>query len=303
MSGDDELAIGAVSCHEDLVKLLAREFARADASLRELQARADRAGGTRLPRATCADMLAGRRFPKKAVMVAFLRACKVPEQEVPEWERAWERVRIARLPAAAAAEPGRPADPAPPAPRRRRRTLLLVPAMIGVLAIAAAIVAVGLWGKPRTFSEDGRAFGQGGSSRFTVRVDPANTGVRLIRLLDANVAQQRAAITVNGAPAGEWEPLMGGSGWGYQSADLPARLTTGRSSLTVVNTFVSSLWDFNEFRYVVQHQINGAWSTVDTVDIGPGHTDSEAAHDYHITGQTFRGTRVFAYPESEEGLE
>ncbi|YCK32801.1 hypothetical protein ACNF49_01435 [Actinomadura sp. ATCC 39365] len=93
-----EPGVESVSCHEGLVRLLAEQFARADVSLRELQARADRAGGPRLPRATCADMLAGRRFPKKAVMVTFLRACGVPEHRVPEWERAWERVRINRMP-------------------------------------------------------------------------------------------------------------------------------------------------------------------------------------------------------------
>jgi hypothetical protein len=303
-------AVGAVNSHEDLVKLLTEEFARADASLRELQARADRTGGTRLPRATCADMLAGRRFPKKAVMMAFLRACRVPEQQLPAWERAWERVRIAHLSTTAATEPDHtaahqgPMSPTErPAAHRRRRTPLLVLAMLSVLTISAAIVVGGLWSRPRTITDDGRAFGPGGSSRFTVRVDPANTGVRLIRLLDANVPQQRAAITVNGAPAGEWKPLLGSTGWGYQSADLPARLTAGRSSLTVVNTFVSSLWDFNEFRYVVQHQINGAWSTADTVDIGPGHIDSETAHDYHITGQTFRGSRTFASSEEEANIE
>jgi hypothetical protein len=309
-------AVEAVNSHEDLVKLLTEEFARADASLRELQARADRAGGARLPRATCADMLAGRRFPKKAVMMAFLRACRVPEQQLPAWERAWERVRIAHLSTAPPTEPDHtaaidraahqgpiPHTVVPPASHRRRRTPLLVLAMLSVLAISAAIVAGGLWGRPRTTTDDGRAFGPGGSSRFTVSVDPANTGVRLIRLLDANVPQQRAAITVNGAPAGEWKPLLGSTGWGYQSADLPARLTTGRGSLTIVNTFVSSLWDFNEFRYVVQHQINGAWSTADTVDIGPGHTDSEAAHDYHITGQTFRGSRTFSSSEAGETIE
>ncbi|MFD0475581.1 hypothetical protein ACFQ0B_50690 [Nonomuraea thailandensis] len=89
----------SVSTHEELVALLAEQFARADVSLRELQARADRAGGTRLPRATCADMLAGRRFPRKAVMMAFVRACQVPEHRLPAWERAWERVRLARMPA------------------------------------------------------------------------------------------------------------------------------------------------------------------------------------------------------------
>ncbi|MFI9593932.1 hypothetical protein [Nonomuraea sp. NPDC052265] len=89
----------SVTCHEDLAKLLAEQFARADVSLRELQARADRSGGARLPRSTCADMLAGRRFPKKAVMVAFLRGCRVPDHQLPAWERAWDRVRISRLPA------------------------------------------------------------------------------------------------------------------------------------------------------------------------------------------------------------
>ncbi|MFI9594505.1 hypothetical protein [Nonomuraea sp. NPDC052265] len=93
-----EPGVESVNCHEGLVRLLAEQFARADVSLLELQARADRTGGPRLPRATCADMLAGCRFPRKAVMVTFLRACGVPERQVPEWERAWERVRIARMP-------------------------------------------------------------------------------------------------------------------------------------------------------------------------------------------------------------
>ncbi|MFF4197523.1 hypothetical protein [Nonomuraea sp. NPDC001831] len=100
--GEDQEGAGpgveSVSCHEGLVRLLAEQFARADVSLRELQARADTAGGPRLPQATCADMLAGRRFPNKAVMVSFLLACGVPEHRVPEWERAWERVRTNRMP-------------------------------------------------------------------------------------------------------------------------------------------------------------------------------------------------------------
>ncbi|GAA5051094.1 hypothetical protein GCM10023259_029140 [Thermocatellispora tengchongensis] len=450
------------------MKLLAEQFARADASLRELQARADRAGGPRLPRATCADMLAGRRFPKKAVMVAFLRACRVPEQQLPAWERAWERVRIARMPAMAglyrtttarsngtteptAPQPGPPVEPtapppgstagptapqprsaiqptaavgptvphtlpaigpiapavertepavgqvspeverttraveqaapvlspvppaieqavratervapvveqAPPAVERvergvgqaapaaeqaapsvKRAVPVVEPvveqtapaveravpgverggrgfgrwrgrrvALLVGLPAVAVVVAVGAWHalQPRTVTDDGRAFGRGGSSRFTVKVDPANTGVRLIRRLDANVPLQRASISVNGVPAGEWKPLLGGTyGWLDQSVDIPPALTTGRSSLTVVNTFVSSVWDFNEFRYVVKQKINGVWSTADVVDIGPDHTGSEAEHDYRITGQTFRGHRTFDYPPSGESAE
>ncbi|TDD34159.1 XRE family transcriptional regulator [Actinomadura sp. KC06] len=92
--------LDAVTCGEELARLLAEQYARADVSLRELELRSNKAGGTRLARATCSDMLAGRRFPKKAVMVAFLRACQVPEEQLADWARAWERVRIAQLPTA-----------------------------------------------------------------------------------------------------------------------------------------------------------------------------------------------------------
>ncbi|MFB4262946.1 hypothetical protein [Nonomuraea sp. GTA35] len=446
----------SVTRHEELVRLLAEQFARADVSLRELQARADRAGGTRLPRATCADMLAGRRFPKKAVMVAFLRGCRVPEQRLPAWEQAWERVRVARLATMAAraqaeaqaqlsalatATPPRPATPAEAAPPRpatpaeaasaqpdasvatiqadapaappwaeapavwtpdrfqpydatmpggppagagttpegpgvppavmppqpetpaageqarrkvagqaqerasgqaqekaprqaqekvagraprkaaaqpgpegngqeRSRWRAFAVAVLASLTAAALGLLVGMWvSQPaashqpgRFVVDDGRAFGPGGSSRFTVTVDPANTGVRLIRRLDAGIGRQRAAITVNGVPAGTWQPLpvQQAFRWQDQSVDLPPAVSAGRRSLAVVNTFVSSDQDFNEFRYVVEQRLDGVWETAGTLDVGPQHLESEAAHGYEITGpQTFAGVQEFAYPPSE----
>lgn len=346
-SGEDPRAVRemsgpgleSVTCHEDLVRLLAEQFARADMSLRELQARADKAGGIRLPRATCADMLAGRRFPKKAVMVAFLRACRVPEHQFPVWERAWERVRVTRMPAVAgqdrriestsgiepAAQPTGPSEagPARVANRGWRYTAALAALVsLSLLAVAVALavivdqrgapqhVASEAPGRPvdhgRIVTDDGRAFGRGGLSRFTVTVDPANTGVRLIRRLDVGVALQHATITVNGVPAGKWEPLLGDSTykWRDQSVDIrPPALTAGRHSLTIVNTFVSSSLGFNEFLYVIKQKVNGVWSTADRVDIGPNHTASEAAHDYHIIGgieEPWGGTQTFAYPPLEE---
>ncbi|MFG1684552.1 hypothetical protein ACGFNP_30615 [Nonomuraea sp. NPDC049269] len=330
--------VDSVNCHEDLVRLLAEQFARADTSLRELQLRADKAGGARLPRATCADMLAGRRFPKKALMVAFLRACRVPEPQLPAWERAWERVRVARMPtgtelnrqpngtepdrgpggaapATWAAGPGE-AGPAP-VPRRSWRQAA-VSAALAALATAGAVSVIidqrgasqsvasdGLdspVGPGRIVSDDGRAFSAGGSSRFTATVDPANSGVRLIRRLDAGVARQYATITVNGDPAGTWRQLPGDSTykWREQIVEIPRTLTAGRRSLTIVNTFVSSSLGFNEFLYVIEQKINGAWSIADTVDIGPDHTASEAAHDYRIVAQGWADTQTFTYPPREE---
>ncbi|MFC4121717.1 hypothetical protein [Nonomuraea zeae] len=318
----------AVTCHQDLVRLLNLQFAQADASLRELQARADKAGGARLPRATCADMLAGRRFPKKAVMVAFLRACRVPGDQLPAWERAWDRLRVTRLPVHAESErpdetPGAPGEeePAPISARpptrawgRRRAVLSAVSAVLGVAALAGVVVAQRM-ASPRAasggsaaadpghiLSDDGRAFGPGGSSWFTVTVDPANAGVRLVRRMDAGVAMQYAVITVNGRPAAIWRPLPGDATykWRDQVVTIPRALTEGRRTLAIGNTFMSSSLGFNEFRYVVEQHVGGSWAVADTLDVGLRHTASEAAHGYRIIGQGWADNQTFAYPPREE---
>lgn len=316
----------SVTCHEDLVKLLAEQFARADVSLRELQARAEKAGGARLPRTTCADMLAGRRFPKKAVMVAFLHGCRVPGHQLPLWERAWERVRVSRLPAGdpadRAVEPswGSPlATQTAPGSRRTTRTIgrrLVMAVAVPTAAIALGIALVQLLTPQRggteavldhiadpaqIVSDDGRAFPRGGSSRFTVTVDPANTGIRLTRRLDVGVGLQQATITIDGTGAGQWRPLLEDSvyKWRNQIVVIPANLTAGRHSLTIVNTCVSPS-GFNEFRYTVEHRVDGVWSTADTLDVGRDHTASEAAHDYRLHGEDWAGTQTFAYPPREE---
>ncbi|MGJ6969184.1 hypothetical protein ACSDR0_45570 [Streptosporangium sp. G11] len=319
----------SVTCHEDLVKLLAEQFARADVSLRELQARADRAGGTRLPRATCADMLAGRRFPKKAVMVAFLRGCRVPDHQLPAWERAWERVRVNQLPAGSAEDRSVESSRGTPhaaqvvsapgdtgtaraAGRRRRRAALFTAVAAVTLSVIIAQRATPqrgasegvpghIVGPDHIVSDDGRAFPRGGASRFTVTVDPANTGVRLIRRLDVGVGLQHATITVNGTPAAKWRPLLedGIYKWRNQIVAIPPNLTTGRRSLTIVNTCVSPS-GFNEFLYTVEQEVSGVWSTADTVDIGRDHTASEAAHDYRVVGEDWAGTQTFAYPPRKE---
>ncbi|MGW2218352.1 hypothetical protein ACWCSD_25515 [Nonomuraea sp. NPDC001684] len=345
----------SVTCHEDLVRLLAEQFARADVSLRELQARADRSGGARLPRSTCADMLAGRRFPKKAVMVAFLRGCRVPEHQLPAWERAWDRVRISRLPAGSWDDRGSPtsdglqasdgpqtagspqassgmlsaaigsAGPVPPGGAVSvggggglRRAVLFAGIAVPVAAalVLAVVVALRLTGRPeprperasgqtvdpgQIVTDDGRAFPRGGSSRFTVSVSPANTGVRLIRRLDAGVGLQDATITLDGVPAARWRPLLEDAvhKWRNQIVDLPPGLTAGRRALTVVNTCVSET-GFNEFLYTVEHRINGVWSVADRVDVGPDHPASEAAHDYRVVRGDWAHHQTFAYPPRRE---
>ncbi|MQA94271.1 MAG: protein kinase [Streptosporangiales bacterium] len=148
----------------------------------------------------------------------------------------------------------------------------------------------------REVTDDGRAFQSGGWSQFTVTVDPDNTGVRITRRFDADVAWQSASISVNGRPAGMWEPVPGARlTWMDQTVRLPLSVTDGRSRLTIRNTYEDSTKDFNEFRYVIEQRIGEEWERADVVDVGPSHTAQEKAHDYRITEQTWRGTRTFRY--------
>ena len=144
--------------------------------------------------------------------------------------------------------------------------------------------------------DDGRAFGPGGASQFTVAIDPANQGVQLTRRFDAGIGNQRARVLVDGAPAGEWEPQPPSGGWLDQTVELPAALTAGKSQITIRNEFVSSDLDYNEFTYWADSRVGGELERTDTVDVGPLSTADEAAHAYRIEAQTWEGDRTFRYP-------
>ncbi|GAA2448203.1 hypothetical protein GCM10010191_77020 [Actinomadura vinacea] len=192
-----------------------------------------------------------------------------------------------------------------PAPEREipRRAVLISGLVASVAAVAAVVSFLVLpeSAKPsapsrRVVTDDGRAFGDGGWSRFTVTVDPANSGVRLTRRLDSSVTGQSASISVNGVQAGRWAPLEGAlTIWMDQTVELPMSVTKGRRKLTIRNTFESSTKDFNEFSYFVDQKINGGWHRADVVDIGPGHPADEKAHGYRISERTWEGERTFTY--------
>jgi hypothetical protein len=141
-------------------------------------------------------------------------------------------------------------------------------------------------------ADDGRAFGSGGSSQFTMAIDPDNQGVRLTRRLDQSIGNQVADISVDGTPIGQWAPLPASPGnYVDEAVDIPASITAGQSQITIKNTFVSSDLDFNEFHYWADSLVDGSYVRTDTLDVGPDSTASEAAHSYSITGQTWAGLR------------
>lgn len=89
-TGDLDLA--AVCTRDELAAVLRVIHIRADRpSLRTLEART-RHSETPLSKTAVAEMLKGARFPRKAVMIAFLRACGIPEDVMEPCRRAWERV-------------------------------------------------------------------------------------------------------------------------------------------------------------------------------------------------------------------
>jgi hypothetical protein len=145
--------------------------------------------------------------------------------------------------------------------------------------------------------DDGRAFGAGGSSAFTVAVDRNNTGVRLTRRVDPVIANQVARLVVDGRAVSTFDsgPVRNGV-WVDQVAEIPASVTKGRSSVKVGVEYVSSALDVNEFRYDVSSKVGDSWTRTDVLDLGPGHDGEERAHGYTIRNQSWEGSRVYRYP-------
>jgi hypothetical protein len=145
--------------------------------------------------------------------------------------------------------------------------------------------------------DDGRA--HQGSSRFTIAVDPANQGVTLRRRLDYGVPDQKATVYVDGEPVGEWVTPGSDStyAWRNHGFAIPARFSSGKSSLAVrlVTAGPDATW--TECRYWVYSTVNATRLLTDEVNIGD--TASESAHEYAITGQTGTFTRHHSYPPAQ----
>jgi transcriptional regulator with XRE-family HTH domain len=104
----EDLDLATVTAREELTALLTTVHLRADRpSLRTLEARS-RHGPTPLSKTVVSEMLKGTRFPRKAVMLAFLEACGVHGGDLESWKRAWERIAVSEQ---GPAWPGSPAAP------------------------------------------------------------------------------------------------------------------------------------------------------------------------------------------------
>jgi hypothetical protein len=164
-------------------------------------------------------------------------------------------------------------------PGEKARTITLDgPGTISELALRLPRV-VGPRVQPQLV-DDGRAVK--GSSEFTLRIDPANTGVRLTRRVDTYWPNsQDGTVSVDGVVVGAWPkvPVTLTPRWTDVHLDLPAALTAGKSRITVHSELPPVLNGFQEFTYWADSTLGGRTVRTDTLDVGPEHPTEEAAHD------------------------
>ena len=141
-----------------------------------------------------------------------------------------------------------------------------------------------------TLSRDGMAFS--GAATFTLRLNPHNTGVRLVRRLDYALPDQTAAVTVDGSPAGDFSTPGSTSGpYFFRNASLalPASLTAGRSQIQVT---VSAVGTFTAFTYWAYSDVGGQSVLTDTLQMTAA---SEAAHAFNVQHVLWQHSLQAAY--------
>ncbi len=143
---------------------------------------------------------------------------------------------------------------------------------------------------PPVLTRSGEAFT--GSSTFTLRVNPANAGVRLVRRLDYALPDQTAAVYVDGVAAGTFSSPGSTNGpyfWRNASVTLPARLTAGRSHIRVT---VAAAGPFTAFTYWAYSLVGGQPLETDALEMT---TASEQAHGFSARGVLWQRSLTASY--------
>jgi len=78
-------------------------------------------------------------------------------------------------------------------------------------------------------------------------INPGNQGVRLSRIMDFGIANQKAAVYVDNALVGTWFTRGVNSDHRayYDSFEIPTSFTSGKDSITIRVEFVLSTRDWN----------------------------------------------------------
>ena len=178
-----------------------------------------------------------------------------------------------------------------------RRTLFALDRGGTITGLHLRAPAIPLVASTPPITDDGRA--HRGASEFRVAIDPEAEQVLLVRRLDYGIGNQKARVRVDGEVAGEWFDAGSDAAdkWRDSTFALPPALTRGKRSILVRIEFVSSDFDWNEFRYWVRCRRGDQERETDVVDVG--QPASEQAHAYRIERASWEGRRDYHYPQPE----
>lgn len=153
-------------------------------------------------------------------------------------------------------------------------------------------------------TDDGRA--HMGYSQFTAAISSSNQGVVLKRRLDYSVGNQKANVYIDGQLVGEWFDEGSCTAaiydtfnkWKDSTFTIPSSFTSGKSSIVIRVSYVSSDVDWNEFYYWVYSTVGGSDILTDQIDVY--NSTSETNHNYSINNASWAGgSRTFYYPPDD----
>ncbi|MGE5598614.1 MAG: DUF2961 domain-containing protein, partial [Bacteroidota bacterium] len=127
------------------------------------------------------------------------------------------------------------------------------------------------------------------------KIAPEHGAVKLRRLFDRSMGDQRAEVLVDGRFAGLWtdEGKNSVHPWAESEFALPPALTRGRERIAV-EIRPSSLTGWSACRYDVLCGAGEAAAPSDTVDVGDGA--DEAAHGWRVEQVIWRGRKTATRP-------
>jgi YVTN family beta-propeller protein len=151
--------------------------------------------------------------------------------------------------------------------RRAVQTDLLDVGKISSESNHAYVLTNGTWSGSQGFTYDGVMDAYGsmddgrslrGYSRFRMVIDPSNNGVILRRRLDYGVANQKAAVFVDGEYAAIWYEAGSNPNHRWRDDDflIPTNFTHGKTAITIQLISAAPNVDWTEFLYSVYSLLN-----------------------------------------------
>lgn len=143
-----------------------------------------------------------------------------------------------------------------------------------------------------------------GGSAFTMKIDPDNDGVKLVKRMTVNLSYQHVSVTVDGQKLPEvWASDVDDQMNYYRNIEyeIPAEYTKGKSEIRIELKPVKAASMYMEFYFWCYSRTAGEWVLTDGLDCA--NDESEAAHEYvaEITPERREFTGTYNFLDDPEG--